>query len=64
MMYYVLDMNTGTFVVRNSAEKVGTYLLGRCIDTIIIFKSDQDGDRSYAPMNGDVFKIQKDLEEL
>lgn len=64
MLYYVLDAETGTFVVKTSASKVASYLLGASITGITIFKSDPDGTRSYCPENGDVTKIEKELEAL
>ena len=64
MLYYILDNRNGTFVTQPNVDKVGTYLLGRSINHVIIFKVVQDGVRSYVPMTPDVFQIQKELEAL
>jgi len=64
MIYYVLHMRKRTFEVFHSADKVGTYLLGKSITDVLIFKADENGERMYTPTDGDVFKIQKELEDL
>lgn len=64
MIYYVLHIRKRTFEVFHSADKVGTYLLGKSIEDVLIFKVNENGERMYAPTDGDVFKIQKELEEL
>lgn len=64
MIYYVLHIRKRTFEVFHSADKVGTYLLGKSIEDVLIFKVNGEEVRSYLPYTGDVFKIQKELEEL
>jgi hypothetical protein len=66
MMYYVLHFDKGEFVIHPTAEKVATYLLGKSVNHVIIFKAIPEfvGAKIYIPSDGDVTKIQEELEAL
>jgi hypothetical protein len=74
MTYYILHLDKGIFRVRLTAEKVATYLLGKSIKYIVIMKnypeseildnSESDVVKRYVPSDGNVSKIQKELEAL
>jgi hypothetical protein len=66
MTYYILHLDKGIFRVRLTAEKVATYLLGKSIKYIVIMKNYPESDvvKRYVPSDGNVSKIQKELEAL
>lgn len=65
-MYYILDKRWAVVDKRDSAKRVAAFLLGMRLSDLVIIKSDEKGDRMYHPgvTDGDVFKIEQELEVL
>lgn len=66
MLYYILHSDKGKFVTRKTAYDVAIYLLGKSITDVIVFKAIPEivGAKIYVPSDGDVTKIERELEAL